>query len=280
MTKSTLNNMVNPEVMGKMISASLPQKIKFSNIAKVDRTLVGQAGDTVTLPKFSYIGDAEDIAEGIAMGTTVLTATTTKGKIKKAGKAIELTDEAVLSGYGDPLGEANKQLSMSIASKIDQDCLDVLYSGTLIYENLSNTISYEEVVKAVDLFEEEADFSTKKVIFIHPKQVTQLRLDPDFRDINKYPLETMMTGTIGEVAGCLVVPSRKVQKVDNYYVNPIVITSNREDVAAAITIYLKRDVSLEVDRDILSKTTVISADEHYTVVLSNESKVVLGKFRG
>ena len=46
----------------------------------------------------------------------------------------------------------------------------------------------------------------------------------------------------------------------------------------ALTIYMKRSVEIESDRDILAKTTVISGDEHYTVVLSNDSKVVLAKF--
>ena len=46
-----------------------------------------------------------------------------------------------------------------------------------------------------------------------------------------------------------------------------------------MTIYMKRNVEIESDRDILAKTTVVSADEHYTAVLSNESKVVLAKFK-
>ena len=123
---TTLSNLVNPEVMAQMISASLPKKIKFSKIAKIDHTLAGRSGNTITVPKYAYIGDAEDVAEGVAMGTTVLTASTTQATVKKAGKAVEITDEAVLSGYGDPVGEANNQLLMSIASKIDNDCLDVL----------------------------------------------------------------------------------------------------------------------------------------------------------
>ncbi len=108
MAQTKLENLVNAQVLADTISAVLPKKIKFTKIAKLDTTLIGQAGDTITVPKFSYIGDAEDISEGVAMGTTVLTATTTKATIKKAGKALELTDEAVLSGYGDPIGEANK----------------------------------------------------------------------------------------------------------------------------------------------------------------------------
>lgn len=282
MAQTKLTNLINPEVMAQMISAGLPAAIKFAPLAKVDKTLVARAGNTITIPKYAYIGDAEDVAEGVAMGTTVLTATTTEATVKKAGKAVELTDEAVLSGYGDPVGETNKQLKMSIAAKIDNDCLEVLADATLTHDGSAAVISYNGIVDAVDIFEEEDQ--APKVLFVHPKQITQLRKDEDFKDINKYPLKTIMTGVIGEIAGCQVVPSKKIKLNvgETAYENYIVKTSTSEEgeeIAPALTIYLKRDVELEDDRDILAKTTVISADEHYVAALSNNSKVVKAYFK-
>jgi N4-gp56 family major capsid protein len=285
-----LSNLVNPEVMGQMISANLPKKIKFSKIAKIDRTLVARAGNTITVPKYAYIGDAEDVAEGVAMGTTVLTASTTTATVKKAGKAVEITDEALLSGYGDPAGEANNQLLVSIASKVDNDSLEALLGATLVKDLSSEAISYDGIVDAVDLLDDENDVAVTKTMFVSPKQVTQIRKLADFKDINKYPLQTMMTGVIGEIAGCQIVPSKKIVAVDGVYACPIVVTAtidpnqasdadgNAEE-APAITIYLKRDVEVEADRDILKKTTVASADEHFVAVLSNDSKVVVAKFK-
>lgn len=282
MPQTKLTNLINPEVMAEMISAGLPKAIKFAPLAKIDKTLVARAGNTITIPKFSYIGDAEDVAEGVAMGTTVLTATTTTATVKKAGKAVELTDESVLSGYGDPVGETTKQLKMSIAAKVDNDCLGALYEASLKHDGIAGVISYNGIVDAVDKFEEEDQAS--KIIFVHPKQITTLRKDEDFKDINKYPLQTVMTGVIGEIAGCQVIPSKKVKENEakTGYVNPIVkLTTDEagEEVAPALTIYLKRDVELEDDRDILAKTTVVSADEHYVAALSNDSKVVLATFK-
>lgn len=290
MPKTMLSNLINPQVMAQMISATLPKMIKFSKIAAIDTTLVGRAGNTITVPKYAYIGDAADVAEGVAMGTTVLTASTTTATVKKAGKAVELTDESVLSGYGDPVGQATMQLGMSIAAKVDNDCLSALQGASLIYNGAAAIIGYDAIVNAVDLFEDENDAPTKKIIFVHPKQVTQIRLDSDFKDINKYPLQTVMSGVIGEIAGCQVVPSKKVANDGTSYLCPIVVVDDHdpnEDPAAdgmpvsapALTIYMKRDVEMEDDRDILAKTTVISADEHYTAVLSNDSKVVLAKFK-
>lgn len=279
MAQTKLTNLVNPQVMADMISAGLDKAIKFSPLAKIDSTLVGQPGNTITVPKYAYIGDAEVVAEGVAMDTVVLSATTTTATVKKAGKGVEITDEAALSGYGDPVGEAEKQLKISIAAKIDNDCYDALNSATAKYDGKAAIIGYEGVVKAVDVFGEE-DY-TQKVMFVHPKQITQLRLDPEFRDKNKYPLDVVMTGVIGEIAGCQVIPSKKVKLTDTYYECPIVKVTNAEvdgDVPA-LTIYKKRDVIVESDRDILKKTTVITADEHYTAHLSNDSKVVVAQFK-
>ncbi len=149
-----LANLVNPEVMAPMIAATLPKKIKFTPFAKVDTTLVGQPGDSVTVPKFEYIGDAEDLQEGIAMGTTVLTATSTKVTIKAAGKAVELLDTALLSGYGDPVGEAVDQLAASVAAKVDNDCYEALCGATFKNTGSAAYIRYNGVVDAVDLYDE------------------------------------------------------------------------------------------------------------------------------
>lgn len=270
MAQTVLSGLINPQIMGDMISAQLPKAIKFAQLAKVDNTLVGQAGNTITVPVYTYIGDAEDVAEGVALGTTVLTASSTTATVKKAGKAVEITDESVLSGYGDPLGEANGQLLKSIAAKVDNDCVTALASSTLTYDGSAAIIGYDGIVDAIDKFEEE-DYEAK-VLFVHPSQITQLRKDADFQDINKYPVQTVMTGVIGQIAGCQVVPSKKVPAGETTYTNYIV-------KAGALTIYMKKNVSVETDRDILAKTTVISADEHFVAVLSDVSKSVVATFK-
>ena len=337
MAQTKLENLVNPQVMADMVSASLPKKIKFAPIARIDTTLVARPGNTITIPKYMYIGDAEDVAEGVSMGTTVLTTTTDTATVKKAGKAVEITDEAALSGYGDPVGTAVNQLSMSVAAKVDNDAYDALTHASLVYDGTADLIGYDAIVDADAKFGDESDAALTKIMFIHPDQEATLRKDADFKSKDKYPLDVVMNGTIGSIAGAQVVKSKKVKLVkytkDNtygtitivsdattedatnkhlstimancidvlvvgdkvkavdaqYYACPIVIVdvqdANEDPTAdkvaeseTAITIYLKRNVEIEADRDILAKTTVISADEHYVVALSNESKVVLAKF--
>ena len=307
--ETKLTNMVNPEVMADMISAELPNKIKFAPLANVDSTLVGQPGDTITIPFFKYIGDAIDLQEGIAMGTVVLETDTETATIKEAGKAVEITDNAVLSGYGDPVGEANNQIIMAINAKVDKDCIAALETASLEHDGSSAVISYDTIVNAVDKFQEEDD--EPKILFIHSLQKGTLRKDDDF--IANVP-NAYMTGVIGEIAGCQVVASNNIKTTNVYTITTDVAvnsaktyytrTGSKEpytytavaapDVAdiatyyevtnvyynnfivkpGALAIYLKKRANVESDRDILKRTTVIAASEHYVAALANDSKVV------
>lgn len=278
MAMTRISDLVNPKVMADMISAKIENKIVVAPFAKVDDTLAGVAGDTIVVPQYSYIGDADDVAEGVEVGTTTLITTTTEATIKKAMKAVELSDEAVLSGYGNPIGETNNQLAAAIAAKVDNDAMDALQTATTQY-SADGIISYDGIIDAIDKFGEESN--CQKVIFVHPTQLTQLRHDEDFISCEKYTGNVILSGEIGMIANTRVVPSKKVPLVDGKYVCPIVKIENdaeTEDETPALTIYLKRDTNVEVERQTLKRVTDISVDKFYTVVLSNDSKVVLAKF--
>lgn len=275
-----LANLVDPEVMAPMISAKIESAIVATPFAKIDTTLVGKPGSTITVPKYQYIGDAEDLAEGVAADKTKLTTTTAEYTVKKAVKQVELTDEAVLSGYGNPVGETNSQLGKAIASKVDADVMDELKGAQLQYTGADTGISYNEIVNAIDVLNEEEN--VEKVMFIHPKQVSQLRKDANFISNDKYPNNVIMKGEIGMIANCRIVPSKKaVNDAKTYFLNPIVELrpeSETKDENAAITIYLKRDTNVETERHLNDYTTLIGADKHYVAALTDESKVVVAKF--
>ena len=284
MALTKLSNMINPEVMADMISAKVAKKVAVIPFAKVDSTLQGRAGNTITIPVFGYIGDAANVAEGASIGAEALTTTDKQFTVKKIGKGVDLTDEAILSGYGDPVGEANRQLAMAISQKVDQDAIDALYGASLSFNDIANKISYAGIVDAIDVFEEE--YNTEKIIFVHPKQVSQLRKDADFTSADKYlnGNYTAVNGEIGKIANARVVVSKRVKEDDTHagYVNPIVkinFDTETEESASALTIFLKKGVMVETDRDIDKQINMIRASEHYICALTDESKVVLATFK-
>lgn len=280
MPVTKLQNLVDPEVMAPMISAKLAKAIIATPFAKIDTTLQGQPGSTITIPKYKYIGDAEVVAEGVEQGDATLTTETAEYSVKKIVKDVTLTDEAILSGYGNPVGEANNQLAKSIASKVDNEVMDEL-KGAQVVKQFATDISYDNIVDAIDLFNEEENVD--KVMFIHPHQVSTLRKDSNFISNDKYNNNVIMRGEIGMIANTRIVPSRKaVNEAGTYYLNPIVQlkaeSQTGDEELAAVTIFLKRGVNVETDRIVKGKKTLISADEHFVAALTDESKVVVAKF--
>ena len=274
-----LAQLIDPEVMAPMISGKVAAKIVATPFAKIDNTLVGQPGDTITIPKYKYIGDADDLGEGVTADKTKLETTKAAYKVKKAAKQVELTDEAVLSGYGNPVGETNNQLALAIASKVDNDVMEELKSAQLTF-TATGDISYNNIVDAIDVLNEETN--VEKVMFIHPKQVSTLRKDENFIDNNKYNNNVIMKGEIGMIANTRIVPSKKaINEAGTKFLCPIVELKPQEqtgDETAAITIFMKRSINLETQRELSNYTTLIGADEHYVAALTDESKVVVAEF--
>ncbi len=274
-----LAQLIDPEVMAPMISAKLSSAIVATPFAKIDNTLVGRPGSTITVPRYEYIGAATDLAEGVTADKTKLGTSSKEYTVKKAVKQVELTDEAVLSGYGNPVGETNSQLAKSIAEKVDNDVMAALKGAQLTF-TATGDISYDNIVDAIDALNEEEN--VEKVMFIHPKQVSTLRKDDDFISNDKYNNNVIMRGEIGMVANTRIVVSKKaINDAGTYYLNPIVELkpeSQTGDESAAVTIFMKRNVNLETQRELGNYTTLIGVDEHYVVALTDESKVVVAKF--
>ena len=267
----------DPEVVSDMINAKVAAKAAMAGYIKVDNTLQGTPGSTITIPRWGYIGAAEDYEEGQPIDTTKMAFTTAQYGIKKIGKAVMLTDEAQLSGYGNPMGTATNQIAMAISEKLDNDRVAVLYEAKTVHDASTAVLKYAAIVDAVDLFNEEED--SKKVILIHSKQKTQLRKDPDFMAVDKLAADLLVTGAIGRVGGCDVVVSNKVKCEDGVYFNPIIKLTNTaetEDDIPAITYHLKRGNLVEHKRQQGVGDEIICT-AFGMPALTNESKVVILK---
>lgn len=280
LTKTTTlvnGDVFDPEVVSDMINAKVTKKAVMTGYIKVDNTLEGNAGSTVTVPRWGYIGAAEDYAEGEPIDTTKMAYTTAEYGIKKIGKGVKLTDEAQLSGYGNPMGTATAQIAMSISEKLDNDRVAVLYDAKNVCDQSATVLKYTAVVDGVDMFNEEEE--SKKVILIHSKQKTQLRKDAEFLAADKIAAELLVNGAIGRIAGCDVVVSNKVKCEDGVYYNPIIKLNNdaeTEDDLPAVTYFLKRGQLVEHNR-IPGVADEIVCTAHGMPALTNEAKVVILK---
>lgn len=285
MAVTMMSNMINPEVMGDMINAKIEALAKITPYAKVDTSLQGVPGDTKTVPSWNYIGDAEDVAEGNEVGLTQMTAASTTFTIKKAMKAVGITQEAVNSGLGNPIGQAESQLAKSIVGKVDNDVLAAALTASNISGDGTAVIGYAGIVDAVTKFEDEED-GVEKVMFISPKQEATLLKDPDFLSADKFQSGVAVNGAIGKIAGCWVKKSNKIKAKSGVFTCPIIKlepdsaeTEYTEDELPALTIFLKKDTTVDAEWFPKKQQTDITACKYYGVALTNAAKVVLAKFK-
>jgi HK97 family phage major capsid protein len=250
-----LENLVNPQVLADMISAELPNAIRFAPLAVVGRKLEGRAGNTITMPKYGYIGDAVDVAEGEDIPISQMSTTTTQVTVKKAGKGVEITDEAVLSGYGDPVGELKNQLKMAIANKVDNDVLDALKTAKL---TASGAMSVATLLSARVKFGENVNQPAVAVM----NSTNYGKIIGEVLNLENTD-KVLIDGVVGKVAGLQIAISDKLTDTEAYIV-----------ASGALGIEMKRDVQVESDRDIIAKLTVFTADEHYVAYLKDESKAI------
>ncbi len=289
MAVTKLSDIINPQVMSDMIEAKIEAQCKIIPYAHVNTKLQGVAGDTITVPTWDYIGDATDFDPESASDSdgeievSKLTASYTTFEVKCAGKSVGILQTAINSGMGDPVAQANVQLAKSITSKIDADLMEACYDATNVV-TAGAAISYSGIVDCVAKFEDEED-GVDKVMFIHPDQEATLLKDGDFLSADKFASGVAVEGAIGKIAGCWIKKSKKVKLDSGVYYNPILKTNigsaeteYTEDELPALTIFLKKDTAVDHEWFPKKQRHDITASKYYGVALTNNAKVVIGKF--
>lgn len=268
-TITQIADLINPEVNAPIISYALEKALRFTPLAKVDTTLENSPGSTLKMSKFTYIGDAKDVAEGAAIPLDKLGTKTASVTVKKAAKGTQITDEAVLNGYGDPVGESNNQLALALANKIDDDLLAAAKTGK---QKTTIEATVDGLLDAINTFTDDSDESPL-VLVTSPKVVTAILRDAQKNQIGSdIGADAVIHNTKYTVEGVQLVATNKLGATEGILlkVNP---------TTPPLKLIMKRGVQVETDRNIINKTTVITADEHYAAYLYDDSKVVVVTFK-
>jgi len=274
MSTTLTSNLIIPEVVSGLIDSNLGDGITLLPLAEQDDTLVGQPGDTLKFPVFAYIGKASVVAENGQIIPGQLTASMKSVTVQKYAKAISISDEARLSGYGDPVGEGSRQLAHALDHAVDDDLFQCLNDMGVARKFVTGEISADAVADALTLFGEDPEGS--KVLLTDAKGLATLRKDPDFVGRGDMGEELVMHGAKGEVWGCEIVVSNKVREN----------AQNKEKCyfivkPGALRLVNKQGALVEIEREPEFMRDNIYASLHCVPYLYDASKVVaLTQFTG
>lgn len=246
-TGTYLSSLFNPQVIADLIDTKLTDNMVFAPLAKIDYTLQGRAGNTVTLPYYSYIGAASTVSEGYDIGIRKLTQSTKSVEIVKYGVAVQMTDEAVLSGYGDPINEASTQIATSIDDALDIALLAALAANSASEQNYTASAALEPEDIPVALAKYGEDNDGEKALLTTPDFYAKL-VGKNWIPASEIAANVRIRGAVGMAYGCQVIITNRLNASGNLYI----VKPN------TLAVFIKRGSMVETDRDILNQSTVLA----------------------
>jgi len=167
---NTINtNVIVPEVYAQLVREKIAGKAKVAQFAKVLGDLQGKPGETLTMPKWSYVGDAKDWAINTPMESTQMTQTSTTATIKAiAAPAVKIADYDNEVELGNAVNEAAGQQAVSIARKQDTDAITECLTSPLKKKLAAkNKVTQDEMIEILGLYGDDRDSADFDAIVIH-----------------------------------------------------------------------------------------------------------------
>ena len=215
------------------------------------------------------VGAAEAVAEGEDIPIAKLTQDTKKAKVSKIGRAIQFTDEALLSAYNNDIAEeAAKQVVMAINDKVEKMFLTEMGNATLKSTIGESGNPAAGIVDALVKFGEDVD--GEKVLLCDPNFYARLLKSDGWIPNTEMGAEIIVRGTLGAVYGTQVVlTNRLIGTGKAYIVKP-----------GALALFMKRDTLVEFDRDKLDQTNFIIGSKIFCPYLYDETKIIEVEIEG
>lgn len=259
--------MGNTVYSNKVIEAKakdiLSTKINARSMMTIDDSLVGTAGMVKTINTYTYTGTAEEVAAGA--GNTSRGSIAYVGKdytVKMVQQAFDYLDEDFMKD--NVIVDMGIQGATSVMSnKMTSDFYSALAtanSGTELVQKVTfpkgKEISYDAIVDAISALNVEDESGV--FVIIPNAWKAALRKDADYKAARMG--EVVYNGQVGTIAGIPVVATKALTG------KAYVLTKE------AVTLFLKKDVEVEQDRDADKRKNSIYLRDCYVCALTDATK--------
>lgn len=258
-----LADLIDPEVIGDYIDKKLIDNIRFAPLATIRTDLVGRPGDKIYLPWYKYSGAASAVNEGADIPITKIEQDKKPVTVSKIGKAVQFTDEALLSAYNNDIAEeAARQVILGINDKIESDFLTEMATASLTANIPASGSPASALADALVEFGEDID--GEKVLLCDPTFYARLSKSDGWIPNTEIGANILVKGTLGSVMGMQVVITNRLLNTNSaYIIKP-----------GALALFMKRDTLVEFDRDKIDQTNYIIASKIFAPYLYDETKII------
>ncbi len=275
---ATINtNIIVPEVYSALVREKVKGKCKVAQFLVNLGDLHGKVGETLSMPKYSYIGDAKDWNINTPMDVTQMKQTETKATIKAIqAPAVKVADYDNEVELGNAIEEAAEQQAIAVGRKYDTDAIACALTSPLKYQLATkNAVTQDEMIAILGLYGDDRDSADFDAIVISSL------LAPSFYKMDMFTSrERTMTkdgngiavnGVIGEFLGIPVVLSDRLY--DNTNTEGFILVMKKN----AISIIPKENPFAEASRDAGLRQTTIYLSQFYAMALTDDTAVVVAK---
>jgi hypothetical protein len=247
----------------------LTTKVNARSMMTIDNSLVATAGMIKTINTYTYSGEAEELAAGVGNTTNKRGSITYVGKdytVKMVQQAADYLDEDfmkdnlivdfILKGATQIM--TNKMTSDFYAALATTD--GAASNPKELIKGITFTkgkeIGYDVIVDAIS--ELNIEDESEIFIIIPNKWKAALRKDADYKSAHMG--DVVYNGQIGTIAGIPVIATKAL--TDKAYV----LTKE------AVTLFMKKDVEVEQDRDADKRKNSIYLRDCYVCALTDATK--------
>lgn len=221
----------------------------------IDTSLTETAGMTKTINLYTYSGEAEEVANGEGNSSTgSITYVPQDYTVKVVQQKFSYTDEDYMK---DPSIVDNmlKGANQVMVNKMNADFFGEASKATLSASNAK--FGYEAIVDGIS----ELNIEDESGVFtLYPNAwKAELRKDADYKSARMG--EVIYNGQTGTVAGIPTVPTKALTDKG--------LVGNKE----AVTLFLKKDVEVEQERDADKRTNWVFLRAVYLVALTDATKM-------
>lgn len=249
------NTVFENKVIESKATDLLTTAVNHRSLMTIDNSLAETEGMTKTINVYTYTGKVEKLADGAKNSTRgAVSFVGTDYKVARAQQVFDYTDSDFMkdnSVVDVALEGANALMTNEMVADFYTEAAKATLSHTVA------ALGYEGIVDAIAKLNIEDE--SKLFVVIPNAWKAELRKDEDYK--NARMGEVVYNGQVGTIAGIPVIATAALES-EAYIMTP-----------EAIKLFMKKDIEVEQDRDVETKTNTVVLTTYYICALVNNNKI-------